>query len=50
VPEQVCGIRVDAVCACSFELIGAIATREQTDRQRSDAAGGEEIPHAVADH
>src|SRR5438105_191760 len=48
--EQVAGVLVDPEGARVEELLAAITARQQADPERASAPGGEQIPHAVADH
>jgi hypothetical protein len=50
VTVQVRGILLDAIGPGSLEFIGAVTAREQSDAEGVDAAGGQEIPHAVSHH
>jgi hypothetical protein len=50
VQEQVGRVLVDPVGAGPFQLLAAVAAREEADPQRPGPAGGQQVPDRVADH
>ena len=50
VVEQVCRIFVNPIGSCALQFLHAVATRQESDSQRTGALRGQHVPHAVADY
>ena len=47
--EEISGVGIDPVCACTLKLLTAVAARKQANPKSSSPSSGEQIPDAVAD-